>query len=183
MMKAKPILLTILSLLVGVALFWVTIGYYVELVSQENVGEQSTPLTGLADDAWINSAPLTEKDLEGKVVLFHFWTFGCGNSIRSLPYAQDIWDKYKSQGLVVVGVHTPEFDYEKDFTSLKQAVQQYGLTYPIVNDLDGSNWWNYGGRYWPRAVVIGKDGIVKLNIVGELGYDRVDAKIASELEQ
>jgi thiol-disulfide isomerase/thioredoxin len=86
---------------------------------------------------WINSTPLTAKQLKGKVVLVDFWTYSCINCLRSLPYLRAWADKYKDSGLVVIGVHTPEFDFEKEQPKVQKAVQKFGITYPIA--LDG-NW-------------------------------------------
>jgi thiol-disulfide isomerase/thioredoxin len=162
------------------ALAAVSFKAYDTITNEYTVGP-SHELEGLTSDDWLNSRPIALSDLRGKVVLLHFWTYGCGNCQRTLPRVQAMWEKYGNSGLVVIGIHTPEFDSEKNPTNVRKAIESYGLTYPQANDPGRINWINYGGAYWPRAVVIDAEGRVVLNHIGELGYDNIEQTIKQEL--
>jgi thiol-disulfide isomerase/thioredoxin len=97
-----------------------------------------------------NNNPLTLSSLKGKVVLVYIWTYTCINSIRPMPYIHDWNQKYSNNGLVVVGVHSPEFTFEKNYTNVKAAVQRFGISYPVILDSDHGTWDAYGNQYWPR---------------------------------
>src|SRR5262249_9833829 len=98
---------------------------------------------------WINSAPLTAADLRGKVVLVDFWTYTCINWLRTLAYVRAWSDRYKEHGLVVLGVHTPEFSFEQDVANVRGAVKQMGIEYPIAVDSDRAVWRGFANHYWP----------------------------------
>jgi thiol-disulfide isomerase/thioredoxin len=133
--------------------------------------------------AWINSAPLTLSDLgaQGKVVLVDFWTFECYNCRNTLPYVKQWWEKYKDQGLVIVGVHTPEFDSERVLENVQEAVRRDGIGWPVVQDNDYTIWRAYGNRYWPRFYLIDERGQIIYEHIGEGAYDETDAQIAAAL--
>jgi thiol-disulfide isomerase/thioredoxin len=128
-------------------------------------------------DTWINSAPLTLAQLRGKVVLVDFWTFACGNCINTLPSVKSWHAKYKDKGLVVVGVHTPEFPFEQDTNNVKRAVERFGITYPVAQDNRYATWAAYGNQYWPAFYLIDKHGRVAYTHVGEGDYAQTEAVI------
>lgn len=131
---------------------------------------------------WFNSDPLRIKDLRGKVVLIDFWTYTCINCQRTLPYLRDWNQKYKDTGLVIIGVHTPEFEFEKDPKNVTQALEDFEITYPIVQDNDYATWNAYSNRYWPAKYLIDKKGIVRYFHFGEGEYDETERAIQSLLE-
>ncbi len=132
---------------------------------------------------WLNSKPIAWEELRGKVVLLDFWTYSCVNCLRTLPALKSMWQKYKEKKFVVIGVHTPEFEFEKDLTNVQKAVRKLGIEYPVLNDSQRINWENYGNTYWPRAALINAQGEIILDHVGESGYDEIDAEIISELKK
>lgn len=126
---------------------------------------------------WINSAPLTMAALRGKVVLIDFWTYSCINCVRTLPYVESWYEKYKSKGLVVIGVHAPEFSFEKVLSNVQAAVTQRGLTYPIALDSDLGTWGAYANEYWPAHYLIDRSGNVVGDHFGEGDYSKTEAAI------
>jgi cytochrome c biogenesis protein CcdA/thiol-disulfide isomerase/thioredoxin len=129
---------------------------------------QLPPLTGATE--WINSPPLTREGLKGKVVLVDFWTYSCINCLRTLPYVRAWADKYKAQGLVVIGVHAPEFAFEKDPDNVKTAVRDLGITYPVALDNDRTIWRAFANQYWPAHYFIDGQGRIRYHHFGEGGY-------------
>jgi cytochrome c biogenesis protein CcdA/thiol-disulfide isomerase/thioredoxin len=119
--------------------------------------------------AWINSQPLTLASLRGKVVLIDFWTYSCINCLRTLPYIKAWNEKYKDSGLVVIGVHTPEFPFEKDESNVRKAVRDLGVTYPVAMDNDYRIWRNFNNNYWPAHYFIDATGKVRYHHFGEGG--------------
>jgi len=113
-------------------------------------------LVGIA--SWINSAPLTIESLRGKVVLIDFWTYSCINCIRTQPYLNAWHDKYEKDGLVIIGVHAPEFAFEKIERNVREASQKAGIKYPIALDNDFATWNAYANRYWPAKYLIDQNG-------------------------
>lgn len=133
------------------------------------------PIQGI--DSWINSPPLHLKDLRGKVVLIDFWTYSCINCLRSLPYIKDWYKRYHNQGLVIIGVHTPEFDFEKQLANVDAAVKKYGILYPVALDNQYVTWNNYENHYWPAHYLINKKGDVVYKHFGEGDYDITENNI------
>ncbi len=126
---------------------------------------------------WINSEPLSMEKLKGKVVLIDFWTYSCINCIRTLPYLTE-WDrKYRDQGLVIVGVHSPEFDFERKLDNVKAAVKEYGIHYPVAQDNNFDTWDRFKNRYWPAHYLIDRDGNVVYTHFGEGQYDVTENNI------
>ncbi|HEV2679822.1 MAG TPA: cytochrome c biogenesis protein DipZ [Rhodanobacter sp.] len=119
---------------------------------------------------WLNSAPLTTESLRGKVVLVDFWTYSCINCIRSLPYVRGWADKYKDHGLVVIGVHAPEFAFEKDPANVAKAVKDLGVNYPVALDNDYAIWKGFNNEYWPAHYFIDTQGQVRHHHFGEGNY-------------
>src|ERR671932_2806722 len=130
-----------------------------------------------------NNNPLTLSSLKGKVVLVYIWTYTCINSIRPMPYIDDWNQKYSNNGLVTVGVHSPEFTFEKNYTNVKAAVQRLGISYPVVLDSDHGTWNAYGNQYWPRDYLIDSQGYIRDNHIGEGGYDQTEKTIQSLLAE
>ncbi|MCW8400071.1 cytochrome c biogenesis protein DipZ [Legionella sp. PATHC038] len=133
------------------------------------------PIQGI--DAWINSAPLRLVDLHGKVVLIDFWTYSCINCLRTLPYIKDWYTRYHDKGLVIIGIHTPEFDFEKNLDNVKAAVSRYGILYPVALDSQFVTWRNYQNHYWPAHYLINKKGEVVYRRFGEGDYDVMENNI------
>jgi thiol-disulfide isomerase/thioredoxin len=133
--------------------------------------------------AWINSPPLTAESLRGKVVVVDFWTYSCINCLRSLPYVEAWYGKYKDSGLVVIGVHTPEFPFEKDEANVRKAVRDLGVTYPVAMDNDYRIWRGFNNKYWPAHYFIDATGRVRFHHFGEGNYDESEGWIRSLLEE
>jgi thiol-disulfide isomerase/thioredoxin len=126
---------------------------------------------------WLNSPALHMPQLRGKVVLVEFWTYSCINCIHVLPHVKQWHADYRDQGLMVVGVHTPEFAYEKQTANLQAAVRRFGITYPVAQDNDYRTWNAYGNQYWPALYLIDVDGRVVYQHFGEGDYAQTEAKI------
>ena len=120
--------------------------------------------------AWLNSPPLTAQSLRGKVVLVDFWTYSCINCLRSLPYVKAWAEKYRDQGLVVVGVHSPEFAFEKDIANVKKATADLGVTYPVAIDNDYAIWRSFDNQFWPAHYFIDATGRIRGHHYGEGDY-------------
>lgn len=119
---------------------------------------------------WINSPPLTMKGLRGKVVLIDFWTYSCINCLRALPHVTHWYDTYKDKGLVIVGVSTPEFDFEKKTANVEKAVTHFGIHYPVAQDNDMATWNAWSNRFWPAEYLVDQHGNVVLHHYGEGHY-------------
>ncbi|MGN6740247.1 thioredoxin family protein [Dyella sp.] len=130
---------------------------------------------------WINSPPLSTDALRGKVVLVDFWTFECINCLHALPQVKALDAKYRDQGLVVVGVHTPELDAERDTGNLLAAVKRLGITFPVAQDNDHATWNAWHNQYWPAQYVIDRQGRVVYTHIGEGGYDAIENAVRSQL--
>jgi len=134
-----------------------------------NVEPYTAPeITGI--NSWINSDPLTIASLKGKVVLVDFWTYSCINCIRTLPYVEKWYETYKDKGLVIIGVHAPEFSFEKVPENVRKAVSDRKLTYPIALDNDFTTWQAYKNQFWPASYLIDKNGNVRREHFGEGEY-------------
>jgi thiol-disulfide isomerase/thioredoxin len=127
--------------------------------------------------AWLNSAPLAAADLQGKVVLVDFCTYTCINWLRTVPYVRAWAARYKEQGLVVIGVHTPEFSFEADVDNVRRAVKERGLTYPIAVDNDRVIWHGFGNHYWPALYFVDLTGRVRDHHFGEGHYEESEMRI------
>ncbi|HJU95552.1 MAG TPA: thioredoxin family protein [Nitrososphaera sp.] len=134
-------------------------------------------------NGYINSEPITVADLRGKVVLVDFWTYSCINCIRTIPYLNAWHEKYADNGLVIVGVHTPEFEFEKDYNNVKAAVEKFDIKYPVAQDNEKGTWEAYENRYWPRKYLIDTDGYVRYDHIGEGAYAETEKVIQSLLAE
>jgi len=189
---SRFVTLGIVVLLIVGAIFWLQSGKVApdgtatnnplaKMLSQDGLKsaqEISTP------DAFINTASTTisEQLIAGNVVLVDFWTYSCINCQRTFPYLNAWHDTYGDKGLTILGVHTPEFEFEKDLTNVQRAVDQFGIKYPVVLDNDYSTWRAYNNRYWPRKYLVSLDGYIVYDHIGEGGYEETEKQIREQLE-
>jgi thiol-disulfide isomerase/thioredoxin len=136
-------------------------------------------LTGITH--WINSPPLTMQSLRGKVVLVDFWTFECINCLHALPHVKDLYARYKDKGLVVVGVHTPELDAERNAANLTQAVQRLDIDFPVAQDNDEATWNAWRNQYWPAQYLVDRQGGIVYRHIGEGQYGQMEDAVRSAL--
>lgn len=151
-------------------------------------GHAALPVFGTAPELvglqqWFNTNPLSMAQLKGKVVLIDFWTYSCINCIRTLPYMKGYWAKYKNSNFVLIGVHAPEFAFEKSETNVAAAIARYNLPYPVVQDNDFTTWNAYSNHYWPAKYLVDAQGRVRYFHFGEGEYDVTDAAIASLIKE
>jgi len=126
---------------------------------------------------WLNSPPLSMRQLRGQVVLVDFWDYTCVNCVRTLPYVQAWHERYKDHGLVVIGVHTPEFTFAQYESNVERGVREFGLTYPIVVDSNRELWTTFANRYWPAKYLFDKDSYLRWAHFGEGAYGETEAAI------
>jgi thiol-disulfide isomerase/thioredoxin len=126
---------------------------------------------------WLNSRPLTADDLRGKVVLVDFWTYTCINWLRTLGYVRAWADKYKEAGLIVVGVHTPEFPFERDVDNVRWAAEQMNVRYPIALDSSYAVWEDFSNNYWPAVYIVDAEGRIRHHHFGEGGYEECERAV------
>ena len=142
------------------------------------------PLPDLAGAiAWLNSAPLSRKSLRGKVVLVDFWTYTCINSLRPLPYVKSWAAKYKDAGLVVIGVHTPEFSFEKDRVNVENASRDLKVIYPVAIDSNYAIWQAFNNQYWPAQYLVDGKGRIRYHHFGEGEYEEIEHVIQELLKE
>ena len=144
-------------------------------------GATAPEFKGIVD--WENSPPLTLASLRGKVVLVDFWTYSCINCQNTFPYLRRWYRAYKDQGLVIVGVHSPEFDFEKNVANIRQAIQHYNVLWPVAVDSNMTTWNAYSNQYWPAEYLIDKNGAVRDTHFGEGQYDQTEQSIRSLLAE
>jgi thiol-disulfide isomerase/thioredoxin len=132
--------------------------------------------TGISN--WFNSAPLNIADLRGKVVLVDFWTYGCVNCVNTLPHVTELYAKYRDRGLVVVGVHTPEFPFERSASNVQAALKRHGINYPVAQDNDSQTWNAWHNQYWPAQYIVDQNGKIVYQHDGEGQYEQIDRTIA-----
>ncbi len=132
---------------------------------------------------WINSKSQTLADLRGKVVLVNFWTFGCINCQRTLPHVKELYAKYHAKGFEIVGIHSPEFDYEKEIDNVRKAVDDEGITWPVLQDNGFTTWKRYRNRYWPAFYYVDRAGKVRHFHAGEGAYLEQDKVVAALLAE
>jgi cytochrome c biogenesis protein CcdA/thiol-disulfide isomerase/thioredoxin len=133
--------------------------------------------------AWLNSPLLTPDQLKGHVVLVDFWTYSCINCLRSIPYVRAWADKYKDSGLIVIGVHTPEFAFEKDMDNVRRAVSELKITYPVALDNDYKIWKAFNNSYWPADYLVDATGHIRFHHFGEGKYDETEQQIQQLLKE
>src|SRR3989338_9066410 len=161
-------------------------------VKKEDMGKPlfniSTPKGPIAPElipggVWFNSEPLTLAELKGKVVIIDFWTYSCINCQRTMPYLTKWWETYKHKGLIIIGVHSPEFEFEKNEKNLARAIKDFKLPYPIMQDNDFATWKAYNNHYWPAKYIIDKDGYIRSTHFGEDAYDETEKVIQDLLKK
>lgn len=165
-----------LSGAVGAAFTAAQFGLFGSAIAQSNRKEIALPTEGefpslAGATAWLNSAPLTPGGLRGKVVLVGFWTYTCINWLRTLPYVRAWAEKYKDNGLVVIGVHAPEFAFEKDMDNVRQAVKAMRIPYPIAVDSEHAIWNAFNNEYWPALYFVDARGRIRSHQFGEGQYE------------
>jgi len=126
---------------------------------------------------WLNSNPLTIQDLKGNVVLIQFWTFSCINCQRTLPYVTKWHQQYAAKGLKIIGVHTPEFAFERDSNNIKEAMQKHGILYPVPIDNEFQTWKAYKNEYWPHLYLADRQGNLQYDHIGEGAYAKTEQTI------
>lgn len=132
---------------------------------------------------WLNAERINWDDLRGRVVVVDFWTFACYNCKNTLPYKKAWAEKYRAQGLVVIGVHTPELSFEQDIANVRNAVREYQIKYPVAVDGDFANWNRYGVRAWPTWFIVDKEGYIRYSHIGEGAYDQSEQVIRALLAE
>jgi thiol-disulfide isomerase/thioredoxin len=185
-MKTKTIwLVVLLALVIASIVYLQKPAQNVERVAPavKKIGGVPAPeLAGI--DGYINTNGIKIADLIGKkVILIDFWTYSCINCQRTLPYVTMWYDKYKDKGLEIIGVHSPEFDFEKKYDNVKRATEKWNIKYPIVLDNNHATWDAFQNRYWPRKYLIDIDGYVVWDHAGEGNYDEAERKIQELLEE
>ena len=160
------------------------VDYFVSKVKAESMDNAQGPMPSLTGAVeWINSPALTNESLKGKVVLVDFWTFDCINCKHTLPYVKDWAKKYEKDGLVVIGVHTPEYGFERIIDNVKDKVKEYGITYPVAIDNNYAIWRNFDNQYWPAHYIIDAKGQVRYTHFGEGSYETQEKVIQQLLEE
>ena len=135
-------------------------------------------------DYYLNTnAEELEKMIKDKVVLYDIWTYSCINCVRTLPYITAWNEKYSDQGLLVIGIHSPEFEFEKDPKNVQMAVDKYGITYPVVMDNEMKTWKAFDNRYWPRKYIADHEGYIRYDHIGEGGYQETEQVIQKLLKE
>lgn len=131
----------------------------------------------IVGDTWFNSPPLARDDLRGRIVLADFWTYSCINCLRTLPFLREWWARYRDEGFVLLGIHAPEFEFEKQVENVGRAVEELGVTWPVVLDNDYVNWHNFANHYWPAKYLSNSEGRIVYEHFGEGQYSRTERKI------
>jgi len=154
----------------------------------ERIAPGSLPIEGKMPDftgiaGWINSEPLTKEELRDKVVLIDFWTYSCVNCVRTLPHLIAWHQNYADRGLVIVGVHSPEFEFEAERANVESAVKKFGIEYPVALDSDRATWNAYRNRYWPAHYFVDRAGKIRYHHFGEGGYRHSEQVIRTLLQE
>jgi thiol-disulfide isomerase/thioredoxin len=195
--------IAVISVIAGFAVYFNTQGSYI--TSQSTSTDKFIPMTGQIDEngkvinidksqfkkakdftkisEYINTKPISLDDLKDKVILVDFWTYSCINCIRTIPNLNEWYDKYSDKGLIIVGIHTPEFEFEKNSDNVKSAVQKFGIKYPVLQDNDKETWNEYENRYWPRKYLIDNEGYIRYDHIGEGAYSETEKVIQALLAE
>ncbi len=137
------------------------------VIANAGVGMSAPAIT---NSVWLNSEPLSQVSLKGKVVLVEFWTFGCSNCRNVEPHVKSWHDQYAGPGLVVIGVHSPEFSHERELERVREYLKAHDIRFAVTIDNDFSTWNKFGNRYWPAMYLIDKKGVIRYVRIGEGGY-------------
>ena len=158
--------------------------YHEDLATTQSKIKKYVEAPGLEGvSLFLNSQNFSLQDLKGKVVIIDFWTYSCINCIRTQPYLNAWHEKYADQGLSIVGVHTPEFDFERDPANVKKAVEEAGIKYPVVLDNEYEVWKAYENNWWPRKFLIDIDGFIRYDHIGEGKYEETEKVIQKLLKE
>jgi thiol-disulfide isomerase/thioredoxin len=152
-------------------------------IYSSNKGSASATAPELSNGNWINSEPLKLANLRGRVVLIDFWTFGCINCRNTLPFIKSWDERYREKGLTVIGVHSPEFDDEREVENVRREVASLGIRYPVVTDNDYKTWDAYNVAAWPTIFLLDKQGRIRWMHVGEGNYDEAERMIQNLLAE
>jgi thiol-disulfide isomerase/thioredoxin len=154
----------------------------VELYGESAKQKIGPEITGIEE--WVNSpSSMTVSQYRGKVVIVDFWTYSCINCLRTIPYLNDWYEKYQDRGLVIIGIHTPEFVFEKELERVQSAVQSLRIKYPVGLDNENKTWNAFGNHYWPHKYFFGPDGTLRYEMVGEGRYEESEEKIRELLAE
>jgi len=151
------------------------------MLAESLTGKSAPEFSGLR--GWLNTPPLMIADLKGKVVLLDFWTYSCVNCVRSLPHMKMLHKEYAGDPFVLIGVHTPEFEFEKLPENVSSAVKRFGIGYPVAIDSENITWKLYGNQYWPRQTLIDAKGTIRWEHAGEGDYDKMEDRIRDLLKE
>ena len=187
--RRRNLLIGIVVGIVVVAAFSYATGFIKQLLwpfrskTAEYKSSDSSAAPELATGDWINSEPLKLKELRGRVVLIEFWTFGCYNCRNTLPFIKGWDERYRAKGLTVIGVHSPEFDDERNIETLRREVASLGIKYPVVSDNDFKTWDAYNVQAWPTTFLLDKQGRIRWRHVGEGNYAEAEQLIQKLLAE
>jgi thiol-disulfide isomerase/thioredoxin len=176
-MKSRLLAASVCALLLGLT-GAATPGFSGDTTPLRVAAAEATAPNFVGISNWFNSAPLNMADLRGKVVLVDFWTYGCVNCVNTLPRVTELYAKYRDRGLVVVGIHTPEFPFEHSAANVQAALKRHGITYPVAQDNESRTWDAYHNQYWPAQYIIDQNGKIVLHHDGEGQYEQIDRTIA-----
>lgn len=151
------------------------------MIARQLEGSEAPEFSHL--QGWLNSRPLTMSGLKGRVVLLDFWTYSCVNCVRTLPHVKQLNTRYSGDRFVLVGVHTPEFDFERLPENVADAVKRFGIKYPVALDSENVTWKLYGNQYWPRQTLVDTNGRVRWEHAGEGEYDKMENQIRELLKE
>ena len=199
--SAVVMAIAVVSVIVGFAVYFNTQGSNIASKSNESLSiateqttddgklinldksqfKQANDFTNIAQ--YINTKPISIDQLKDKVVLVDFWTYSCINCIRTIPHLNEWYEKYSDKGLVIIGIHTPEFEFEKNTDNVKSAVQKLGIKYPVLQDNDKKTWSAYQNMYWPRKYLIDDEGYIRYDHIGEGAYKETEKVIQSLLTE
>jgi thiol-disulfide isomerase/thioredoxin len=133
----------------------------------------------LVGKTWFNSSPLKQSDLQSQIVLYDFWTYSCVNCLRTLPYLRDWWQKYQATNFLLIGIHSPEFEFEKEPENVAKALKELNITWPVILDNDHTNWDNFANHYWPAKYLADTTGKIVYQHFGEDSYSDTEKAIRS----
>ncbi len=144
--------------------------------------DDKPPLTDI--DGWINTDATSLDDFDGQIRVIEFWTFGCFNCKNRIPHTQELYAEYQDQGLEIIGIHAPEFAFERDPEAVRQATVDLGVTWPVALDTEKTNFraWQTNRRFWPRVFVLDQNGDVRYDRIGEGDYDGLEETVAYLIE-
>ncbi|CAE6499699.1 redoxin family protein [Candidatus Nitrosotenuis uzonensis] len=172
------------TVVVGIGVYFTSLDVPVQNTAMhkfDKLGLKKAPeMLGIA--GYINADQTLEDHLRGKVVLYDIWTYSCINCQRTIPYLTAWHERYSDKGLVIVGIHSPEFEFEKDINNVRLAVEKFGIEYPVVLDNDKKIWDAFENRYWPRKYIADDEGYIRYDHIGEGAYDETE-KVIQELLQ